>query len=263
MSVPCVMGILNVTPDSFYKGSRFGKVDDALRQAELMLADGASFIDVGGYSSRPGAEDVSAQEELERVVKVIRAIITRFPHARISVDTFRSNVAAAAVGEGACMVNDISGGEADPSMIATVSELQVPYVVMHMRGTPQTMAGLTDYADLIKDVTDYFHGKIRQMHDAGIKDIIIDPGIGFAKTISQNFEILKHLDYFKILQKPILVGLSRKSLIWRTLNISPGEALNGTTALHAAAILKGASILRVHDVREAMEVVKLLRPLCN
>lgn len=258
MSVPHIMGILNVTPDSFYAGSRFQSEEEALKQAEQMLADGASFIDVGGYSSRPGAEDIPVQEELKRAVNVIRAIVRRFPQARVSIDTFRSAVAAAAIDEGACMVNDISAGEADAEMIAVVSRLQVPYIVMHMRGDPQTMTQLTDYKDLIKDIADYFHRKIHQLHEAGIKDIIIDPGFGFAKTVSQNFEILNNLDYFKILQKPVLVGLSRKSMIWRTLNISPEEALNGTTALHAVAVLKGASILRVHDVREAVQVVKLL-----
>lgn len=257
------MGILNVTPDSFYEGSRFRDEEQALERVEKMLAEGASFIDVGGYSSRPGATEVPLHEELERVVKITRAIIREFPEAMISVDTFRSTVAEAAVDEGACIINDISGGEADADMMATVERLKTPYVLMHMRGTPQTMTMLTGYNNLMKDITDFFHRKIYQLHQSGINDIIIDPGFGFAKTVTQNFEILNHLDHFRVFQKPMLVGLSRKSMIWRTLNTTPEEALNGSTALHSVALLKGASILRVHDIRAAVEVMTLFKQLSH
>lgn len=261
LSEPCVMGVLNVTPDSFYKGSRFESEIDALNQVEKMLKEGASFIDVGGYSSRPGAGEVSVEEEQERVIKVLRAIHKAFPEALVSIDTFRSQVAHAAVQEGACMINDISGGEADPAMFTTVANLKVPYILMHMRGTPKTMTKLTAYTNLIKEVAYYLHHKIYQLHQSGVNDVIIDPGFGFAKTIAQNFEMLNHLEYFRILEKPLLAGLSRKSMVWKTLGTSPDEALNGTTALHAVALLKGASMLRVHDVKEAMEVIRLVKHL--
>jgi dihydropteroate synthase len=258
LSVPKVMGILNVTPDSFYDGGKFIGEGAALKHAERMLAEGASFIDVGGYSSRPGATDIPQGEELERVIKTVRALIKAFPNAMISVDTFRSVVAREAVQEGACMINDISGGEADQDMLSTIAQLQVPYILMHMRGTPQTMTTLTDYTTLVREVLDFFHRKIDVLHRLKIKDIIIDPGFGFAKTISQNYELLYHLDQFEIFGKPILVGLSRKSMIWKTLKITPEEALNGTTVLHTAALLKGARLLRVHDVKEAIEAIKLI-----
>jgi dihydropteroate synthase len=196
-----------------------------------------------------------------RVLPVIQIILKNFTEAIISIDTFRSSIAARAVKAGASMINDISAGEHDPHMFVTVADLQVPYVLMHMRGTPKTMTKLTDYNDLIKDVTDYFHSKIHQLHQAGVTDVIIDPGFGFAKTVAQNFELLHHLDYFNILGIPILAGLSRKSMIWRTLNISPADALNGTIALNAVAIMKGVSILRVHDVKEAGECIKLISRL--
>lgn len=255
------MGILNVTPDSFYDGDQFTTERSILNQVEKLLAEGATFIDVGGYSSRPGAEDISEKEEINRSVTSIKLIVKKFPTAILSIDTFRSEVARQAVLEGAALINDISAGEQDQHMFATVAELKVPYVVMHMRGTPQTMKTLTAYDNLIKEITDFFHQKISVLQSAGVYDIIIDPGFGFAKTVEQNFQILRHLDYFKILDKPILVGLSRKSMIWKTLDTSPAEALNGTTALNMAALIKGVSILRVHDVKEGVEVVKLFRNL--
>lgn len=259
LRVPKIMGILNITPDSFYDGSRFTTETQILDGAEKMLQEGATILDVGGYSSRPGAEDISADEERKRVTGAISAILRRFPEALLSIDTFRSDVAAAAVHEGAVMVNDISGGSLDDAMLKTVAALNVPYILMHLRGTPQTMTQHTQYENLIKDITDYFHQRTAQLQALGIRDIIIDPGFGFAKTPSQNFELLNHLDYFGILGKPVLAGLSRKSMIWRTLSLKPEEALNGTTALNTVALLKGASILRVHDVKEAQQVIQLLQ----
>lgn len=256
---PRVMGILNVTPDSFFDGGQYIRETALLNQVEKMITDGATFIDIGGYSSRPGAAEVPVGEELRRVTSAVRAVVRAFPGTFISVDTFRSAVAAAAIAEGAGMINDISAGELDKAMIDTIAELKVPYIVMHMRGTPQNMNEMTDYADLIKDITDYFHQKLYTLQQAGIYDTIIDPGFGFAKTVQQNFELLHHLDYFNVLERPLLAGLSRKSLIWRTLNITPEEALNGTTALNTVALLKGASILRVHDVKEAVEIIRLIK----
>ncbi|MBI3220385.1 MAG: dihydropteroate synthase [Bacteroidetes bacterium] len=255
------MGIVNVTPDSFFVGSRYQKEANQLHQVERMLSEGADFIDVGGYSSRPGAVDVPEEEELNRVIPAIQAIVKEFPSATISVDTFRATVAEQALQAGAAMVNDISAGELDAAMIATVARWRVPYIAMHMRGTPQTMATLTNYENLLKDMVFYFQQRIKLFADAGVHDVIIDPGFGFAKTVDQNFELLNNLDYLRILEKPVLAGLSRKSMIWRTLQTTSENALNGTTALHAVALLKGASILRVHDVKEAVETVKLLNRL--
>ncbi len=226
-----------------------------------MLAEGADFIDVGGYSSRPGATDISVEEELARVIPVIKAIKDEFPSAIISIDSFRSQVAHVAVVEGAGLVNDISGGQLDPSMIKTVAALQVPYIIMHMRGTPQTMGQLTSYDNLTREVLDYFHQKIYDLKSAGLADIIIDPGFGFAKTADQNFDLLSNLNQFTVLEKPLLVGLSRKSMIWRTLQTTAEHALNGTTILNTLAVLKGASLLRVHDVKEAKEVITLVNRL--
>lgn len=255
------MGILNVTPDSFYDGGKFTGEEPVLNQVKKMLDEGASFIDVGGYSSRPGALDISEEEEAARVVPTIQLIIKNFPQCIISIDTFRSSIAIKAVEAGASIINDISGGEQDSRMFETVASLDVPYILMHMRGTPQTMTKLTGYSNLLKDVTNYFHSKIHQLHQLGAKDIIIDPGFGFAKTAEQSFELLHHLDHFRILGQPILAGISRKSMIWRTLNTTSEGALNGTTALHAVALLKGASILRVHDVKEAVECAGLIEKL--
>jgi dihydropteroate synthase len=261
ISSPRVMGILNVTPDSFFASSRYEAEANQLRQVEKMLSEGADFIDVGGYSSRPGATDVPVEDELNRVIPAIQAIVKEFPTSTISVDTFRAAVAEQALQAGAVMVNDISAGELDAAMISTVARWKVPYIAMHMRGTPQNMATLTNYENLLKDIVFYFQQRIKLFADAGIHDVIIDPGFGFAKTVDQNFELLNNLSYLRILERPVLAGLSRKSMIWRTLQSTSENALNGTTALHAVALLKGASILRVHDVKEAIETVTLLNKL--
>jgi dihydropteroate synthase len=257
LTIPKIMGVLNVTPDSFYDGGQFISEEAIIMQVDKMLSAGADFIDVGGYSSRPGAANISEDEEISRSVRAIEVIVSQFPKAIISVDTFRSGVAKAAVEAGASMINDISGGSLDESMFETVAKLQVPYILMHMRGTPQTMRDQTEYKALIKDVVTYFQEKIQQLKNLAVKDIIVDPGFGFAKTREQNFNMLLNLENFGILGRPIMVGLSRKSMIWKTLDIKPEEALNGTTALHMMALWKGADILRVHDVREAKEVIKL------
>jgi dihydropteroate synthase len=258
LSTPRVMGILNITPDSFYTGSRTTSEKEILQKAEKVLGEGATFLDVGGYSSRPGATDISIEEEISRVRAAIQPIVREFPKAIISIDSFRSEVVRAAVGEGAAFINDVSGGNLDPLMFETVAKLKVPYILMHMKGTPQTMASLTNYNNLLKEMVDYFHQKIAALHHLGVKDVIIDPGFGFAKSVEQNFEILHHLDHFQVLGKPVLVGLSRKSMIWKTLDSDADKALNGTTTLNTIALLKGASILRVHDVKEAVEAVKLV-----
>lgn len=253
---PRVMGILNVTPDSFFSGSRVSP-ENVLDVAERMLKEGADFLDIGGYSSRPGAADISVDEELKRVIPVIGAIKKVFPEAIISVDTFRNEVAQQAVETGADLVNDISAGLLDEKMFSIVGQLGVPYIMMHMRGTPQTMRVQTNYQNLFKEIVDYFHQRIFLARQAGIKDIIIDPGFGFAKTVQQNFQILRQLNQFELLELPILAGISRKSMIWNTLGIEPIDALNGTTALNMMALMNGASILRVHDVKPAVECIKL------
>lgn len=252
------MGILNMTPDSFYAGSRYGQLSEALREAEQMLTEGATFIDVGGHSTRPGATDVPLEEELERVLPVIKAIRKSLPEALISIDTFRAPVALAAVDSGAHIINDVSGGTLDADMFSTVARLKVPYILMHLRGTPQSMATLTQYEHLVKEMIDYFHEKLHQLTELKVADVLIDPGFGFAKNIKQNFELLSSLSAFRILGKPLLVGLSRKSMVWKTLNLKPEEALNGTTVLNTVALMQGASILRVHDVKPAIEAIKLL-----
>lgn len=258
MDRPMVMGILNSTPDSFYAGSRFSLTDNYLTKAESMMADGASILDIGGYSSRPGAEPVSEATEMERVVPVIRAIRERFPDILISVDTFRSQVARAAVENGADLVNDISGGSLDAEMFQTVGELGCPYILMHMRGTPQSMQQLTDYPNgLFREVCRYFSERILQLRSHGVKDIILDPGFGFAKTTEQNYALLQQLNDFRLFGCPLLVGVSRKTMIREILGVSAEDALNGTTVLNTIALLKGASILRVHDVKEAVEAVRL------
>jgi dihydropteroate synthase len=258
LSVPKVMGILNVTPDSFFDGSRYQSPASILNQVEKMLLEGADFIDVGGYSSRPDATDISIDEEIQRVIPAIELISKQFPQAIISIDTFRSVVAKRAVDAGASLVNDISAGELDVEMVPTVAAMKVPFLAMHMKGSPQTMKQHAHYQDLLHEVLTYFHEKISRLHQAGVKDILIDPGFGFAKTIEQNFELLSHLDHLLALGKPLVVGLSRKSMIWRTLGTTAEHALNGTTALHSIALMKGAGILRVHDVKEAVEVIKLV-----
>lgn len=258
LEVPRVMGVLNITPDSFYDGGRYLNEKDILHRAEKMLAEGATFLDVGGYSSRPGADHIPQEEELRRVRPAISGILREFPDALIAIDTFRAEVATAAVGEGAVMVNDISAGSLDPGLPQTVARLGVPLIAMHMRGTPKTMNTLTAYDHLLKDIVSYFHEKIHAFHGLGIHDIIIDPGFGFAKTTDQNFAILNQLEALRILGKPVLVGLSRKSMIWRTLQTTAEHALNGTTCLNTIALLRGASILRVHDVKQAVETITLV-----
>jgi dihydropteroate synthase len=256
---PKIMGVLNITPDSFYSGSRISNEKDLLETAEKMISEGADFIDIGGYSSRPGAEDISVDEEAARVIPAVKSISGHLPEAIISIDTFRSRIAAEAVGAGASIINDISAGQIDAEMLETVAGLKVPYIMMHMRGTPSTMNELNKYENLITDLAKYFSERINLAHSTGISDIIIDPGIGFAKTISQNFEILKNLAYFHIFGFPLMIGVSRKSLIYKTLKSGPDDALNGTTVLNTLAVLNGASILRAHDVKEAKEVIKIMK----
>ncbi|MBT8244366.1 MAG: dihydropteroate synthase [Winogradskyella sp.] len=261
LSRPKVMGIFNVTPDSFYDGGRYKDANDILKQVELMLNEGATFIDIGGYSSKPGADFVSEAEELQRVVPVVELILKNFPETLISIDTFRSKVAKKTIEAGAALVNDISAGKLDQKMIETVGKLSVPYIMMHMRGNPKTMQQQTDYDDLLKAIISYFGEQISKAHEIKINDIIIDPGFGFAKTLEQNYTLLKHLDLLKITDKPILAGISRKSMIYKALNTTAKEALNGTTALNMIALENGASILRVHDVKEAMECITLFNQL--
>lgn len=254
---PLVMGIINVTPDSFYKDSRFTGTDAILKQSEQMLKDGATILDIGGQSTRPDSERISPEEELKRVVDPIIAIHKKFPEAFISVDTFYSSVAREAAAAGACIINDISTGKMDNEMIKTVAGLQTPYVLMHMKGEPQTMQKQAIYNDVTKEVLDFFISKRLELFKAGIQDVIIDPGFGFGKTISHNFELLHNLSVFKMLNSPILLGVSRKSSIYKTLGITANEALNGTTVLNTIGLMNGANILRVHDVKEAVELVKL------
>ena len=261
LSTPKVMGILNVTPDSFFDGGKYKDESGILNQVETMLKHKATFIDIGGYSSRPNADDVSENEELSRVLPVIELILKHFPETLISIDTFRSEVAKQSIKAGAALVNDISAGKLDDNMLATVGELSVPYIMMHMRGDPKTMQQQTQYNDLTKEVLSYFAERIAAAHKEKINDIIIDPGFGFAKTIEQNFELLNQLELLQLADQPILAGVSRKSMIYKTLNSTSREALNGTTALHMVALQKGAKILRAHDVKEALECVTLFNKL--
>jgi len=255
------MGILNLTPDSFYDGGRYKNESEILSKVETMLHDGAAFIDVGGYSSRPKAEHISEDEELTRIVPIVDLLLTTFPEVLLSIDTFRSRVAKICIEAGVSMINDISAGKLDENMLQTIANLKIPYVMMHMKGTPQTMQKLTQYDHLVKDILFYFSERIDVARSLGIIDIVVDPGFGFAKTIVQNFELLNNLDLFKMLELPILVGLSRKSMVHKILDISANEALNGTTALNTIALQKGANILRVHDVKEAVECIKLMEQL--
>ncbi len=258
LSRPLVMGILNITPDSFYEGSRFTRADQVLQQAEKMLAEGATLLDIGGASSRPGAIDPGEAEELSRVLGAIRTILQRFPDALISVDTWRSSVARAAVEAGAVLINDISAGRLDPGMYETVAALQTPYLLMHMKGTPDNMQQQPDYTDVVTEVLDFFIAELGRLRALGIHDIILDPGFGFGKTIEHNYSLLKNMEVFRrVTGLPVLAGLSRKSMIYKYLDITPQDALNGTTALHVVALQQGASVLRVHDVREAIETIRL------
>ncbi|GAA4291236.1 dihydropteroate synthase [Aestuariibaculum suncheonense] len=257
LSTPKVMGILNITPDSFYDGGTHKNEADILSHVETMLTEGATFIDVGAYSSRPNAAFVSETEELQRITPIIDVILKTFPDTLISVDTFRSAVAKQAIESGAAIINDISAGLLDDNMLPTVADLHVPYIMMHMRGTPQTMQQFTQYENITKDILFYFSERIAAARALGIVDIIVDPGFGFSKTLDQNYELLKHLELFKMTDKPFLVGVSRKSMIYKYLDTNPQEALNGTSILNTIALQKGAAILRVHDVKEAVECVKL------
>jgi dihydropteroate synthase len=258
LRTPQVMAILNITPDSFYSASRTASVEEALQKTGDFLNAGATMIDIGAYSSRPGAADVSEQEELDRIVPVVEALFARYPEAVLSIDTFRAAVAKASVEAGAHIINDISGGTLDGGMFETVAKLNVPYILMHMKGTPQTMQQEAAYDDVVLAVVDYFAKKIAQLRALGVKDIILDPGFGFAKTRDHSYELLNHLEDLKIFGLSYLVGFSRKSMIAKFLKVDPADALNGTTVLHTIALQKGASILRVHDVTPALECIKLV-----
>ena len=257
ISTPVVMGIVNTTPDSFYNESRKQCIDEALTLTAKMLSEGATFIDIGGQSTRPNSEAITVDEELKRVIPIIEAITVKFPEANISIDTYNACVAKKAIEAGAMMVNDISGGTIDTNMFETVAKLNVPYICMHIKGTPQTMQQQTNYINVVEEVKDFFSDKIKQAEQVGIKQMVLDIGFGFAKTTEQNFELIKNLKQFQLLQKPLLLGVSRKSSIYKTLGITAQEALNGTTILNTISVLQGANILRVHDVKEAMEVIKL------
>ena len=263
INTPIVMGIINATPDSFFEGSRKNSVDAALQQAEKMIRDGATIIDIGGQSTKPNSIAIKCEEELQRVIPTIQAIHQQFPETIISIDTYYAVVAKEAVNIGASMINDVSGGLLDKEMLTTVAKLQVPYICMHMQGTPQTMQQNPTYQNVTKEVLNFFIERIDTCHKTGIHDIIVDFGFGFGKTITHNFQLLKEMNAFKMLQKPLLVGISRKATIYKTLGITANEALNGTTSLHTIALLNGANILRVHDVREAMECIKLVTAYRN
>lgn len=256
---PIVMGIINCTSDSFYEGSRFSTTEEIVGQAEKMLREGATILDIGAQSTRPQSQRITEEEELGRVIPGIRAIAAAFPSCIISIDTFYSKVAAKAIEAGASLVNDISGGNIDSRMIETVARLQVPYICMHMKGTPDTMQEEAQYKDVTKEVLDFFIRKVEECRHAGIKDIIIDPGFGFGKTSAHNFQLLKNLSVFSMVGRPILLGLSRKSTIYKTLGVTATEALNGTTVLNTIGLVNGATILRVHDVKEAMETIQLFK----
>jgi dihydropteroate synthase len=258
LRTPKVMGILNATPDSFYSGTRVQKAHEIVAQAAKMIEEGAFIIDVGAASTRPGAAEVPAEMEKSRALLAITEIIKHFPEATISCDTYRSEVAIAAVGEGAVLINDISGGELDDKMFETIARLQVPYILMHMRGTPANMSTLNHYENIHLEIIHWLQQRLRRLAEMGVNDVIVDPGFGFAKSIRQNFEIINNLELYHSLDKPLMAGISRKSLIWKTLGITPDQALNGTSVLNSVALLKGVSLLRVHDVKEAVEAVKLI-----
>jgi len=263
LNTPKVMGILNVTPDSFYDGGKFKNDKGFLSQTEKLINEGATFIDIGAYSSRPGADFVSEKEEINRLIPIVRLIHEAFPETPISIDSFRSNVIKESVQAGAAMVNDISAGILDPMMFESVGKLGVPYIMMHMRGTPQTMQQMSNYSNITKEVYSYFSERIHLARKHQIKDLIIDLGFGFSKTLDQNFKLLNSLDFYTNLNLPILAGVSRKSMIYKTLNTTADNALNGTSALHMIALEKGSKILRVHDVKEAIECIKLYKALKN
>ncbi|NQX80876.1 MAG: dihydropteroate synthase [Flavobacteriaceae bacterium] len=260
---PKIMGVLNITPDSFYDGSTNQNSKFIVDKVNDMLANGATFIDIGGYSSRPNASDVSTKEELKRVLPIIDLLIKEFPEILISIDTFRAEVAEKAINKGACIINDISAGNMDKNMYDTVADLQVPYIIMHMVGTPQTMQNNTNYDDIIKDIIYYFSEITAKLNRKGVNDIVIDLGFGFSKTIEQNYHLLNNLELFKVLEQPILTGVSRKSMLYKPLGIEAKDALNATTVANTIALSKGTSILRVHDVKQAMEAVNIMELLNN
>lgn len=262
-STPKVMGILNITPDSFYDGGKYKNDRDFLNQTERMLNEGATFIDVGAYSSRPGAQHISEQEELQRIVPVVELLVKNFPHIFISVDTFRNAIAKETIQAGAAIINDISGGTMDSNMFETVAQLQVPYILMHMQGTPQNMQKNPTYTNITTELISFFAEQIYTLRQLQVKDVVIDVGFGFGKTIKHNYQLLKELEYFKNLQAPILAGVSRKSMLYKPLNSSAKEALNATTSANTIALLNGANILRVHDVKEAVEAVKIVQQVMN
>ena len=264
LTTPMVMGILNITPDSFYEGSRYTNEASVLQRCERILADGGAIIDIGAYSSRPGAEHISEEDELNRLVPALKMIRKTFPDALLSVDTFRANVARIVVRDfGVQMINDISAGTLDESMMETVASLNVPYVMMHIKGDPRTMQQLTEYDDLIRDILKYFAEKVEKAKMAGVQDIIIDPGFGFGKTLEQNYQLLSRLSDLRIFELPVLVGVSRKSMIYKLLEITADNALAGTVAVNTLALLNGANILRVHDVKEAVDTVKIVTTYKN
>ena len=261
VSRPKIMGILNITPDSFFDGGRYNDTTSILKHAEKMLLEGATFIDVGACSSRPGSKAATEEAELKRLIQVVELLVRTFPDIILSIDTFRSRVAYQCIEAGAAMINDISAGKMDDNMMKIIGELGVPYIMMHMKGTPQNMQGLTDYKDLIKDVVYYFSERIHAARNHGISDLIIDPGFGFAKTLKQNYHLLNDLNLLAVLDMPILVGVSRKSMIYKLLDTNPENALNGTTSLNTVSLIHGANILRVHDVKEALECITLTNQL--
>ncbi len=263
LHTPKVMGILNITPDSFFDGGKYDSLDKIALQVEKMLDEGATFIDVGAYSSRPGAKHISEEEESQRIVPIVQFLVKEFPNILLSIDTFRSNVARQCIENGACIINDISCGEMDDKMFQTVAELQVPYIAMHMQGTPQKMQQNPTYKNVTQDILYYFSKKIAELHQLGLNDIIIDIGFGFGKTLDHNYHLLNELELFSSLDKPILVGVSRKSMFYKFLNTTPQEVLNATTVAHTVALQKGASILRVHDVKPAMEAIQIVEKLKN
>ena len=259
LRTPKIMGILNLTLDSFYDGGKYTSEKEILLQTEKMIDEGATFIDIGGYSSRPGAKHISEEDEITRIVPVVESLIKHFPNILISIDTFRSEVAKQSIDSGACMINDISAGNLDSKMFETIANLQVPYIMMHMKGTPQNMQNNIDYDNLINDIIYFFSKKINKLREFGVNDIILDVGFGFSKTLDQNYELLQNLNLFKNLELPILVGISRKSMLYKLLDITPKEALNSTSVANTIALLQGSNILRVHDVKEAMETINIVK----
>lgn len=261
LSIPKLMGVMNVTPDSFFDGGKYKNEYEIVTRAGKILTEGATFIDIGAYSSRPGADFVSEQEEIDRIVPAIEIILKHFPDALLSIDTFRAEVAKASIESGAAIINDIAAGGLDAKMFDVIAKYNVPYIMMHMRGNPQTMQTMTEYDDIVKEMLFYFSEKVAKARSLGINDLILDPGFGFAKTTEQNYEVLQKMELFNTLDLPVLAGISRKSMIYKTLNITAQEALNGTTVINTIALTKGAKILRVHDVKEAMECVTLFNKM--